>query len=326
MNTQQILKALDGIQEQVEILRKLVTPEEKEKEKEKPKPEKKAAKPPQSGKLPKRSVAISLPTPKLVPAPDWRVDEWPEAVPEHLIVTEDAPETEKQYRAVQIVNMVGTNLAGKKILDFGCGSGYTTLEFDSRDTSKVVGYDIKQFSEWGNSNVVFTTKKEDVRAKAPYDIIVLYDVLDHMVDEDPAKVLSWLKGLLVEDGYMFLRLHPWTARHGGHSYEHTNKAYIHLLLTADELEKAGIPIMPCLRLNRPLAAYEAWIKFAGLKTVKRDIQLSTVEKFFSGDILRRIIQINWAGKQPNEAALKILSNQFIDYTLEIDKSAKANGQ
>lgn len=306
MNKQkQLSNALSAIEKQVQRMRQLLNDEE-----EAPKQQTKV-------KLPSKSLATSVAAKSLLPAPDWATADWPEAVPSHLIVSEDAPPAEKQFRAIQIANLMSIESA--KVLDFGCGEGYTTAELASRDTKLVVGYDIVKHETWQESakNIKFTTAKEAVIANAPYDVILIYDVLDHVLNEEPATVLAWLRELLSETGIMFLRLHPWTSRHGSHSYEKVNKAYIHLALTPEEMAKHEIPVMPTLRLNRPMASYEGWIRYAGLRTVKKKVTTVDIEPFFTNsDVLKRIIQLTWNGKQSVEDAVRILNNQFVDYTLE----------
>jgi 2-polyprenyl-3-methyl-5-hydroxy-6-metoxy-1,4-benzoquinol methylase len=316
MKKEQVLRALNGIENQVARIRQLLG--------EPPKKRAKAANrdAPADTRPPKKSIAQSLPTRELPPLPDINSEKWPEAVPGHLIVPEDAPDTEKQFRAIQIANML-PELNDKKVLDFGCGTGHVTVEIATRGAAKAVGYDIKESEFWANAEKAeFVTSRDKAAAYSPYDIILVYDVFDHMTNEDPAEVLAWLSHNLAGNGQMFVRVHPWTSRHGSHSYEKVNKAYVHLALTAEEMAKASIPSAQCLQLNKPLAAYESWIRYAGLKVVKREIHSEDVESFLSGTQQKRIIGIVWGGKQTDDAAKKVLSNQFIDYVLEPAQSKR----
>jgi SAM-dependent methyltransferase len=209
-----------------------------------------------------------------------------------------------------------------KVLDCGCGEGHIAHEIANRSKS-VVGYDIINSPSWANlantapaGTLSFTTSKETVASKAPYDCIILYDVIDHLEKEDPIQFLRWLHTLLADDGRIFVRAHPWTAKHGSHLYENgLNKAYVHLALTPDELAQAGVEVKPNLRISRPMAAYENMFKDASLKVYERKGRSDPIEPFFSGPLLERIIKVTWRGSIDQDAALKIMSNCFIDYSL-----------
>lgn len=227
-------------------------------------------------------------------------------------------EAEKQFRALQIVSLIKLPMQGKVILDCGCGEGYNANEM-ANSAVKVVGYDPKEDPHWAGrskDNLVLTSNKQSVADHAPYDLIVLYDVIDHLVGEDPEVTLKWLTGMLSENGMMFVRAHPWTGRTGGHVYESANKAFIHLAMTPDELASAGLKVKePNLRVVRPMAAYEHWFQDAGLEVEDKRVKTTEVEEFFSGPIMDRIIKINWGGKLEPDVARKILANHFIDYLL-----------
>jgi len=278
------------------------------------------AKPPAKRK-PKIATAESLPEQELGPAPDFLVEEWPEAVPSHLIVSEDAPEPEKRFRAIQILSMLDRDLSGMRCLDLGCGSGHIAIEMGNK-TDTVVAYDVIGKKSWdtfpllpANHSVHFTTSKEGW-SEQQFDFILCYDVLDHLLGEDPIEFLTWARNLLSPRGVMMMRVHPWTSRHGSHSYEIVNKAYVHLALTPQELQSNGITVDSSLRLVRPLAAYEAITKQAGLKITHKQAITMEVEDFFGDELLDRINKINWRGNITTEVAKKIMTTQFIDYTLQ----------
>jgi hypothetical protein len=133
-------------------------------------------------------------------------------------------------------------------------------------------------------------------------------------------MLIWLRDVLTPNGKIFIRTHPWTARHGGHSYEHINKAFIHLVFTPDELFQSGVKPDHNLKIVRPMATYEKWFVEAGLKITDRNIQAEPVEPFFHGHLLERMIKVTWGGKIDKEQAHKIMTNSFIDYKLVREQS------
>lgn len=263
--------------------------------------------------------AFSLPADQLGPMPDYRQAEWPEAVAEKMIVSKDNI-AEQKFRALQIVNHIREPIKNKKILDFGCGNGAVPIEL-AHTAELSVGYDIKSDDFITDRNdAILSTDIEEVIAKGPYDLIILYDVLDHLVGDSPVDMLKSIKEMLHEDGVIFIRTHPWASRTGGHLYEKLNKAFLHLALTPDELAKEGILVESNLKIIRPMAAYELWFDEAGLSTIDKKLKTSTVEPFFSNDIIERIIKINWAGKIDTDTARKIMTNHFIDYKLKPNKN------
>lgn len=269
----------------------------------------------------KFQVAQSLPVDQLGPAPEFRNNsEWPQAVPPQLIVSTDTNDPiKKQFRAVQMVGLMGVPTSGMRVLDCGCGEGYTSDEI-AKTAAAVVGYDITASKTWENfsrPNLQYTTNRRDVDSDALFDFVILYDVIDHLEGEGPDEFLRWVASLLAPGGRVFLRCHPWTSRHGGHLYEKINKAYIHLALTTDEMTRLGFKLMPNLKISRPLATYDNLITKAGFTIENRKGHTEPVEKFFSGEILDRIIKVTWRGTIDHQTALKIMGNQFIDYTLII---------
>jgi SAM-dependent methyltransferase len=311
MDTKEILQALARIEGETKAIRALLdTP------KTGPPIEKPGSDDPKKSPSPP-FFASSLPTKELGPIPDYRSDLWPQAVDPKLIVSNNN-ESAKQFRAVQIVSLISLSLADKIVLDCGCGEAHNASEIASTAT-KVVGYDPKQDPNWAGrskDNLILTSTKQTVAEHAPFDLIVLYDVIDHVVGEDPQDLLKWLAGLLSNNGQIFVRAHPWTSRTGGHVYESANKAFLHLALTPDELAKAGLAARePNLKVVRPMAAYEYWFKEAGLEVIKKKVRATPVEDFFSGTIVDRIAKINWDGKIEPDVVRRILANHLIDYTL-----------
>ncbi len=324
MNAEAI-KLLDQIQFHVDEIRKLITSETSNTSGEKSSvvsvsqanssPVKRVS---PTGRKPKIQTAESLPADQLGSTPDPALPDWPEAVMPHMIVTHKGA-VEKQFRALQIARLLG-NFDNQTVLDVGCDEGYITKEI-GHNAKKVIGYDLKSSDIWpklASDNVLFTDDKVAVEAER-YDTILLYDVLDHLVGVEPIKFMTWLNSLLAPGGKIFVRTHPWTAKHGGHLYEHGfNKAFLHLALTPDELVQLGIDLPASLKFNRPMATYEHIFIGSGLKIAERKGHTEPVDSFFSGSILDRIIKVTWKGAIDPAAALKIMANSFVDYTLKAE--------
>lgn len=251
------------------------------------------------------------------PAPDIKDPDWPVAINPNLIVREN-DKVEKKFRALQISSLVGEK-GDKAILDFGCGDGFVSKELSKKALS-VVGFDIKQHPEWEELkqdifNLKFTSDFDELGSQQ-FDLIILYDVLDHLVGRDPVELLKSLSGMLSPHGKIFIRCHPWTSKHGGHVYETINKAYIHLAYTADELLKMGVNLEPNLKINRPIATYEKWFKSANCTIFSKNITSEKVSDIVTSKYLNRIIETTWGDQAiSREQAVKIMSNSFIDYFL-----------
>lgn len=247
-------------------------------------------------------------------------ENWPEAVLDFQIVDENLEE-EKMDRAEGVVDiLVQEDLENKKFLDFGCGEGHMA-KYASKDASISVGYDITKSTKskfnWENleEKLLLTTDFEKVQEQGPYDIIMIYDVLDHA--ENPVEVLEKAKSILSDNGKIYLRTHPWCGRHGGHLYRKKNKAFVHVVFSDEELKQMDLVFEE--RNNKvkfPIAEYDKIIKNSGLVVSSKDIENQDVEDFFEKNQL-----ISQRLKQSIEVAGKTfpkfqLSQCFHDYVLK----------
>lgn len=249
----------------------------------------------------------ALPVTEEAPVEDNKdITGWPLAVKYIAASPEDI-----KLRALQIVNEFNTSYIDKKILDFGCGNASVSDEL-SHYTEHVTSYDILKLP--GHTSREILTDMKEVQRKAPFDIIFVHDVLDHLVKDDPVVVMKQLHQLLSDDGKILLTVHPWTSRHGGHIYQQDNRAYLHLYHTASELTDQHIEMMPNLKVNKPLATYERWIKQAGFIVEDKRLVNQELEPFFTGEVLDRIIANTWGNIDVNQA-IKILAIQNIHYVL-----------
>jgi 2-polyprenyl-3-methyl-5-hydroxy-6-metoxy-1,4-benzoquinol methylase len=230
-------------------------------------------------------------------------DLWPNAVPEKLISDDES----QNARAMGVLETINTSLNKKKFLDFGCGEGHTIKIAEEVFGAKSYGYDIKNY-HWSNEKI--TDNLEIVLNNGPYDVILLFDVLDH--SNCPDSILKTCKKILSEDGKIFIRLHPWFSRSGTHIYKQLNKAYLQLVFNDDELATLGVA-QESIKKIESLESYKEWIKNSGLlidseKPIKQNIEI-----FFTHNpaILRRI-----KSNFDNEFPRTMLETQFIDLTLK----------
>jgi len=266
----------------------------------------------QTAKKVRGLMAESIPASLLGPVPDLHHESWPAAAQNHMILDDNSQPEKHKFRALQITRLLG-DYDGKKVLDVGCGLGWVTREIAKR-AALAVGYDLLADCR-SEGKLTFTNDTKEVEQHR-YDRIVMFDTLDHLTTDNHSKYMTWLGSLLSPDGQIFVRTHPWTSRHGGHLYEQgLNKAFAHLACTTDELTRAGYRLPNVFRTARPLAVYESIFRSAGLKVADRKTHSETVDYFFNGEILDRIIKVTWNGQVNETTALKIMANSYIDFTL-----------
>jgi len=220
-------------------------------------------------------------------------EDWPKAISDSQICDENS-EADKTERAEGVIDfIIDGSLKDKKFLDFGCGEGHMA-KYASSQALFSAGYDIQN-----SRNFVWETKQENfllsicletIKNGGPYDIILMYDVLDH--SQDPVQVLKDAKSLLANNGRIYLRCHPWCGRHGGHLYQQINKAFVHLVFNESELLEMGINSDKSIKnkviknkVIYPIATYDKNIADAGLIKVSMKIDEQNPEGFFSKNSL-----------------------------------------
>lgn len=242
---------------------------------------------------------------------------WPEAVPQFQIADEDS-EKDKEERAAGIVDIMLPPVMGKKFLDFGCGEGHVA-KYASNEASFATGYDVRSGGSLGWENrgerLLLTTDFEKVKSEGPYDLVLIYDVLDHA--SDPREVLFMAKSVLADGGSIHLRIHPWCGRHGGHLYRKLNKAFAHLVFRDDELESMGVKPEDVNKVVYPLNYYSEIIREAGLSSSEPEVDGQEVEGFFRENplvrsrILKNFGIPEWQHDKPSFQ----MSQCFVDYIL-----------
>lgn len=247
-------------------------------------------------------------------------DRWPEAVFSAQIA-DDNSESDKAERAEGISDILLPPFAGKKFLDFGCGEGHVA-KYVSGEASMSVGYDVNKAGsfDWEikEERFLLTTDFEKVVSEGPYDIILIYDVLDHSLT-DPLDVLSKAKSVLADEGRIYLRCHPWTGRHGGHAYRKINKAFVHLALSEEELDLLGVKIEHNRKILFPIKTYNKAIDEAGLERESEpEIDTQEVESFFEENPLvkSRILSSFGIDEWTLDRPVFQMSQCFLDYVLK----------
>lgn len=233
---------------------------------------------------------------------------WPAAVPPSMVVRD---EPTKRIRANSIMtSFIREPVKGKSFLDLGCGDGYVVAEAKKRGATFALGYDVIPVD---NDDV--TTEVAKIEANAPYDIIMAYDLLDHVVDETArTDLLTMFRKYLKPGGKIYVRCHPFTSRHGCHNYYKFNKAYAHLFLTSEELDQ--YEPLPTVRTLTPMITYKQWFVGAGLKIVEEHLSRQNLDDFFaalSEPLLKKLASNPYV--RDYKTLNDVLSIQFADFVL-----------
>ncbi|MEI8270382.1 MAG: methyltransferase domain-containing protein [bacterium] len=242
-------------------------------------------------------------------------DKWPAAVNPNLIC-DPSSEIDKKERGIGIVELLVEDFLSSddNFLDYGCGEGHCAAAALSALGCKLsVGYDIKKFNWTITDNTTFTSSYEEVKSLGPYKAILIFDVLDHSVEDTPVELLTKAANLLDTDGKIYLRCHPWISRHGTHLYHFLNKAYAHLVFTDEELTKLSDHISESnLNVSFPLKTYEEMFEDSNLKIINERKIIEKVEPFFKIPKINERIIRNTKHKQFPEFQMGL---SFIDYVL-----------
>lgn len=203
---------------------------------------------------------------------------WPLAVPTNLLVK---TENDKKTRAGQICEKLA--LKDLNFLDYGCGEGHVV--FESKKNAKTsIGYDIEK--QWDSGEASLSDDFEFIKQHAPYDVVLLWDVLDYM--ENPTEELSKIKEILSPEGKIYIKCFPWSSRYGGKCQR--NLAYIHLCYD-DFLTQSDKNIR---KLKDPVFFYEDCVASSGFKILKEELVEKELPEFFKeNDLIWEKICSNW---------------------------------
>jgi SAM-dependent methyltransferase len=177
-------------------------------------------------------------------------------------------------------------IAGKEILDFGCGTGYQSVALARMGAKHVVGLDMNTtFLEKADElakksglaeQVRFTDSLEHLSNR--FDIVVSQNSMEHF--KNPASALDEMKKALKEDGVILITFGcPWFSPYGSHMHFFVKVPWVNLLFD----EKTVMNVRSYFRndgairyeqveggLNKmSVAKFERLIRECGLRTEYR---------------------------------------------------------
>lgn len=113
-----------------------------------------------------------------------------------------------------------SEIRGKTVIDFGCGTGKQAIELVERGAGAVIGLDIREdWLEIARGRAIEARVEDKCRFAAttsdPADLIVSLDAFEHF--QDPAEILTIMRGLLKPSGEVIFSFGPtWYHPLGGH--------------------------------------------------------------------------------------------------------------
>jgi SAM-dependent methyltransferase len=128
----------------------------------------------------------------------------------------------KSKLAVLMGDAFFTKIAGKVVIDFGCGRGAAAIEMAGRGAKQVIGIDIREdvlqearqnaLKSGVSEHCIFVSSTKELA-----DIVVSVDAFEHFAD--PAAVLRSINTLLQPSGEVLMNFGPtWYHPLGGHLF------------------------------------------------------------------------------------------------------------
>jgi SAM-dependent methyltransferase len=121
---------------------------------------------------------------------------------------------------VLLGSQIWERVAGRVVLDYGCGTGQDAIELARHGARRVIGLDVvprhlaaaRHAAEAAGVTVQFTDRVDE-----PMDVIVSLDAFEHFAD--PAAVLRHMASLLAPGGVVLAAFGPtWYHPYGGHLF------------------------------------------------------------------------------------------------------------
>jgi SAM-dependent methyltransferase len=121
-------------------------------------------------------------------------------------------------------------IAGKRVLDFGCGDGQQAIALARNGAAEVVGIDIAERRLERARHLAVSTPnvRFDTIMDGSFDTVVCQDAFEHFAD--PEGTLASMCARLKPGGKILLTFGPlWYAPYGAHCYFFTRLPWVHLI-------------------------------------------------------------------------------------------------
>ncbi len=135
-------------------------------------------------------------------------------------------------------------IAGKRILDFGCGDGYQSAAMALRGAGYILGLDTnpptldrarRLAADMSLGNVDFR-EKLDENDRGAFDIVISQNSMEHF--PDPAAVLQEMKSALRPDGRLLITFGPpWLSPYGSHMSFFTRIPWANIIFSESTVMK-----------------------------------------------------------------------------------------
>lgn len=144
-------------------------------------------------------------------------------------------------------------VTGKKVLDFGCGSGEQSGALVKRYGADVVGVDVNPRALGkaikAHGDIVRFVDKVDPEEK--FDVVISQNAMEHFAD--PVDILNQMKRALRPGGIILMTFGPpWYAPYGAHLMHFCKVPWVHLLFP----EKSIMSVIAKFRGDNQVRSYE----------------------------------------------------------------------
>jgi 2-polyprenyl-3-methyl-5-hydroxy-6-metoxy-1,4-benzoquinol methylase len=150
-------------------------------------------------------------------------------------------------------------IAGKSVIDLGCGAGYQAIAMAQNGARKVLGCDIRPelqeesreaLQKMGGVPTGILEFSRAMSAKEDYDLLTSLDCMEHV--EDPMATLYSIYAALKPGGKALISFGPpWYAPYGPHMHFFTKVPWVHLIFS----EKTVLNVRQLYRLDSPAKTY-----------------------------------------------------------------------